>query len=349
MVLAWTVAIIIMVAMIVYALLGGADFGAGVWDLFASGPRARRQRDLVALSIGPVWEANHVWLIVIVVLLFTCFPPAFSVMMTALHVPIALALLGILARASSYVFRNYHVSGDRVQARWSLVFSVASIVTPILLGVVVGAISTGRVRAAPEENFRVLTGYFAPWVHPFPFAVGFFALSLFAFLAAVYITRETTDPDLQDDFRRRALIAQVGVVLFGVAAALTSRLGEHEPFHQTLLAGTWSWLFFAAACAAAIVSTVLLVTRRYRLGRIVAGAEVTAVVAGWGVAQAPFLVAPDVTIENAAAPAITLRLIVIILAVGALTLLPSLYWLYRVFKREPAFEEMSHERTRGEL
>jgi len=349
MALAWTVAIIILVAMVVYALLGGADFGAGVWDLLASGPRARKQRELVALSIGPVWEANHVWLIVIVVLLFTCFPPAFAVLMTALHVPVALALLGILARASSYVFRNYHVSGDKVQARWSLVFSVASIITPILLGVVVGAVSTGRIRAAPEENFLVLTGYFDSWVHPFPFAVGLFALSLFAFLAAVYMTRETVDPELQDDFRRRALMAQIAVVVFGVVAAIVSRLSEHEPFHQTLLSGTWSWLFFAGACAAAIVSTALLVTRRYRLGRIVAGAEVTAVVVGWGVAQAPFLVAPDVTIENAAAPAVTMRLIVIILGVGALTLLPSLYWLYRVFKREPAFEAMSRERTSGEL
>jgi len=349
MTLAWTVAIIILVAMIVYALLGGADFGAGVWDLLASGPRARKQRDLVALSIGPVWEANHVWLIVIVVLMFTCFPPAFAVLMTALHVPLALALLGILARASSYVFRNYDVRGDRVQARWSLVFSVASIVTPILLGIVVGAVSTGRIRAAPKENFRVLTGYFAPWVHPFPFAVGLFTLSLFAFLAAAYMTRETADPALQDDFRRRALLAQIGVVFFGLAAAFVSRLAEHEPFHQTLLSGTWSWLFFAGACAAAIVSTALLVTRRYRLGRVAAGAEVTAVVAGWGFAQAPFLIAPDVNIENSAAPAITLRLIIIILGVGAVTLLPSLYYLYRVFKREPAFEEMSHERAGGEL
>ncbi|HWV38831.1 MAG TPA: cytochrome d ubiquinol oxidase subunit II [Vulgatibacter sp.] len=349
MVLAWTVAIIILVAMIVYALLGGADFGAGVWDLLASGPRARKQRDLVALSIGPVWEANHVWLIVIVVILFTCFPPAFSVLMTALHVPVALALVGILARAASYVFRNYDVLGDKVQARWSLVFSVASIITPILLGVVVGAVSTGRIRVAPEENFRVLTGYFAPWVHPFPFAVGLFTLALFAFLAAVYMTRETADPALQEDFRNRALLAQGAVVVFGVIAAFVSRLGEHEPFHQTLLSGTWSWLFFAAACAAAIVSTALLVTRRYRLGRIVAGAEVTAVVAGWGVAQAPFFIAPDVTIENAVGPSVTLRLIVIILAVGSVTLLPSLYWLYRVFKREPAFEQMRRERTTGEL
>ncbi len=341
--MAWVMALVILIALILYAILGGADFGAGFWDLFASGPRARRQRDLVALAIGPVWEANHVWLILVVVALFTAFPPAFAVLSIALHVPLALMLLGIVARASSYVFRNYDVAGDVVQQRWGNVFAYASAATPILLGIVVGAISSGAIRVDPERGFEVLTGFFAPWVRIFPFAVGFFALSLFAFLAAVYLIRETHDPELQEDFRLRALIAQGGVVVFALIAALTSRLGAHEEFHVRLLGSWWSWLFFAAACVVAAITTLLVVRRRYALARIFAAGEVAVVVAGWGFAHQPFLIAPDVTIENAAAPAATLRLLIIVLAVGALTLFPSLYWLYRVFKREPIFEELRRD------
>ncbi|AKU91439.1 cytochrome d ubiquinol oxidase subunit II [Vulgatibacter incomptus] len=345
MILAWILAAILLVALILYAVLAGADFGAGFWDLFASGPRAARQRDLVALAIGPVWEANHVWLVLVVVLLFTAFPPAFSTLTIALHVPLALMLLGIVARASSYVFRNYDVAGDRVQRRWGNLFAYASVVTPVLLGVVVGAISSGAIRVAPEEGFRVLTGFFAPWVRVFPFAVGFFTLSLFAFVAASYLIRETRDPELQEDFRVRALVAQGGVLVFAVISAFTARVGAHEQFAIALLGSWWSWLFFAAACFVATASTALLLYRMYELARILAAAEAAIVVAGWGFAHQPFLIAPDVTIANAAAPVATLRLLVIVLAAGVVILFPSLYWLYRVFKREPIFEEMGRERA----
>jgi len=340
MTLPWLVAGLILVSLIIYSVLGGADFGAGVWDLFATGPRARRQRDLVAQAIGPVWEANHVWLIVVVVLLFTGFPPAFSVLSIALHVPLALMLLGIVARASAYVFRNYHEVGDRVQQRWGNVFAYASVATPILLGIILGAISDGAIRADPDDEFRVLTGFFAPWLRVFPFSVGFFALSLFAFLAAVFLIHESSDPELREDFRTRALISQGGVVVFAVIAAFASQLGEREHFSERLLGSWWSWFFFAAACVIALLSTLLLWGRRYRGMRIVGGAQVAVIVAGWGIAHQPYLVAPDVTIENAAAPPITLELLVWVLAGGAILLLPSLYYLFRVFKRQPAFEEL---------
>ncbi len=192
---------IMIVSLVFYALLGGADYGGGVWDLFAFGKRAKQQRELISDAIGPVWEANHVWLILVIVILFTAFPLAFSVISTALHVPLTLLLIGIVLRGTAFTFRTYDVQRDDVQRRWSLVFSIASIFTPVLLGVTLGAIASGTIRV---ENGVVTTGFFNSWLAPFPFAVGFFALALFAFLAAVYLTSETNDKNLQVDFRRRA-------------------------------------------------------------------------------------------------------------------------------------------------
>lgn len=346
MILPWVVAGIMLVALILYAVLGGADFGGGVWDLLAGGPRAREQKDLVAHAIGPVWEANHVWLIVVIVVLFTAFPPAFSVLSIALHVPLALMLLGIVARASAYVFRNYDVAGDQVQRRWGNVFAYASVLTPILLGVIVGTITSGEIRADPDQNFRVLTGFFGPWLKPFPFVVGFFTLALFAFLAAAYLIRETSGALLQEDFRKRALVSQTAVVILAVLAAASARSGSHPEFATRLLRSTGGWFFFAAACLLVVLATFALYTRRYRGARVLAAGQVAVIVAGWGVAHQPNLIAPDVTITNAAAPLITHELLILVLAIGALTLFPSLYGLYRIFKREPIFEEMRKDRRR---
>lgn len=342
MILPWITAGIILLALIVYALLGGADFGGGLWDLLATGPRARRQRDLIAEAIAPVWEANHVWLIVVIVLLFTCFPLAFYVVSISLHVPLALMLLGIVLRAAAFVFRHYDVKRDPVQRRWGRIFAWSSIITPVFLGIVVGAISLGAIRL---EDETVVSGYFGPWVRPFPIAVGFFALMLFAFLAACYLTKETTDRDLQEDFRNKALFAQLWVVVFAVMAAFAAR-GETEVFHHKLLGSWWSWLFLTTASALAVAVVSALLRRSFGLVRILAGAEVAVVVAGWGFAQQPYLIAPDVTVQNAAAPPLTHVITLAILGVGALTLVPSLVWLYRIFKREPIFEEMEEARER---
>src|SRR5919112_6828821 len=173
---------VILISLTVYALLGGADYGGGVWDLFARGPRAREQRELIEHAIGPIWEANHVWLILVVVILFTAFPPAFAVISTALHIPITLLLIGIVLRGTAFTFRTYDVQRDDVQRRWGLVFSIASIITPVLLGTILGAITSGTIRV---ENGMVTSGFLQSWVAPFPVAVGFFALALFAFLLGV--------------------------------------------------------------------------------------------------------------------------------------------------------------------
>src|SRR5512142_3217950 len=189
-------------ALVLYGLLGGADYGGGIWDLLAAGPRRREQRALIERAIGPVWEANHVWLILAVVLLFTGFPAAFASISIALFLPLTLLLVGVVLRGAAFTFRAYDRPEDRVQARWGLAFSVSSVVAPVLLGVAVGAV------AAAGDPLG--------WATPFTLTIGLFAAALFAFLAATYLAVEAEGP-LRDDFRRRALAA--GVAVFGCALA----------------------------------------------------------------------------------------------------------------------------------
>jgi cytochrome d ubiquinol oxidase subunit II len=330
MTLAEALAGIILVALTAYVLFGGADFGGGVWDLLASGPNRRRQRRLIAHAIGPVWEANHVWLILAVVLLFTCFPSAFARLSIVLHIPFTLVLLGIVLRGSAFTFRSY--GGEReAEATWGRMFAVASLVTPVLLGVAVGAVASGAVGEAgngKRETFVAV--YVQTWLTPFAFAVGLFALACFAFLAAVYLTREAREPDLQEDFRRRALGA--GIAVF-VTAALGLVLSREAPLvGERLMAARWAVPFHVLTGAAAVTAFAALWTRRYRLARVAAAVQVTCILWGWGLAQFPYLVPPDLTIAAAAAPVVTLELALAAVAGGALLLFPSLYYLLRVFK-----------------
>ena len=173
------VAGVVLVGLIVYSLTGGADFGGGVWDLFALGRRAQLQREAVAKAIGPIWEANHVWLIVVIVLLWTCFPKVFATIGIALHVPLTLTLIGIVLRGSAFVFRHYDKQDARSQLRWSLVFAIASVITPITFGMSVGALSSGTLPIDPVTGM-VQTDFFSSWAAPFPVVVGLYTLALFA-------------------------------------------------------------------------------------------------------------------------------------------------------------------------
>lgn len=319
---------VMIASLVLYALLGGADYGGGVWDLFAFGPRAREQRKLIAEALSPVWEANHVWLILVIVILFTAFPPAFATIATALHIPITLLLIGIVLRGTAFTFRTYDVQRDDVQRRWSLVFSMASIITPILLGTVLGAIASGTITV---EAGVVTSGFFRSWLAPFPIAVGFFALALFAFLAAVYLTLESQQRELQEDFRARALLSGVAVGLLALTVFILAKTGA-----PTVRAGisrtVWALALHFFTAIFALSAFYTLWTRRYRLARVFAAGQVTLILLGWAFAQYPHLVEPNITITSAAAPRITLQLLFGALVAGAVLLFPSYYYLFVVFK-----------------
>ena len=319
----------LLLALIFYAVTGGADFGGGMWDLLATGRRANKQRRAIAKAIGPIWEANHVWLILVVVILFTAFPRAFAGMMTALYIPITMLLIGVIFRGCAFIFRKYDSRAEEVQNRWSTIFGAASFFTPLVQGVTLGALATGHIRI---ENGSVTNGFFVAWLTPFALVCGLFALGLCAFLAATYLTIDTAgQSEVQDDFRLRALLSEIALVPIALVAFFSSKTGAPEIYRG--LASRWASLLVGATICCVAGALLSLWWRRFQIARLAAIGQTTLILLGWSLAQYPYLIVPDVTIANAAAPAITLRLLLIALVLGAVLLLPSLFFLFYIVKR----------------
>jgi cytochrome d ubiquinol oxidase subunit II len=331
MTLADLLAGIVFLALNAYALLAGADFGGGVWDLLARGPRKQRQQELIAEAIGPVWEANHVWLILALVLLFTCFPAAFARLGTRLHIPLSLVLIGIVLRGSAFTFWRYGGHGDEEQRHWGVTFAIASLITPLLLGTTAGAIASGALGETSGKGDAFYGTYVAPWLNPFTLAVGLFALVAFAFLAAVYLTLEGDERDLREDFRRRAIGSGAALFVAAALALLLSR-GYAPLVRGALIFAAWAVPLHLLTGAAAITALAALWFRRWRVARVAAAAQVSLILWGWALSQRPYILPPDLTIADAAAPAVTLRLALGALVLGAVVLVPSLYYLFRLFK-----------------
>lgn len=310
-------------ALVVYAVLGGADFGGGVWDLLARGPGAPAQRAAIAAAMGPVWEANHVWLIFVIVLLFTAFPAAFAALSVAFFVPFHLVLLGIVLRGAAFVFRAHGKLVAPALLDWGRVFGVASALTPFLLGVCLGAISNGQVRVVGG----VVTVTW--WAGLFPLATGALALALCAYLAAVYLALET-DGELREAFRRRALL--VWLVAGALSLGTLALAAFEAPRLWDRLTGLPAAPVPALGIALAPASAVALWGRRLAWARALAVGQVILLLAGWALAQWPYVLFPDVTLVGAAAPAATLTFVLWTLPFGLGLLLPSLWLLFAVFK-----------------
>jgi cytochrome bd ubiquinol oxidase subunit II len=334
MILTYTILIILWLSLIAYAVLGGADFGGGIWDFFAFGPQAERQRRLIGQALGPVWEANHVWLIFLIVGLFTAFPSAFSVLSTALIVPFTLALIGIVLRGAAFIFRAHSDETGTLGKVWGRVFSTASTITPFLFGTAAAAVASGQVRV---QGGRVQTDLLAGWTTPFALTIGALALTLCAVLAAVNLMIEaqnSNDAELVEAFRRRAIVAgALTLLLDGVAFILA-------PFQAPLL---WNGMLdhalplVIATGVIGLITAASLLLRRYRLARVLAFTVTAFIFASWGLSQFPYLIPVNVTVNNAASPPATLLALLISTIIGMALLLPSLWLLFHVFKgKNPA-------------
>ena len=331
--MAEAVALIAAFAALAYALLGGADFGGGVWDLFASGTRKEEQRTAIAQAMGPVWEANHVWLIFLIVILFTAFPPVYSTLSTALFIPFHLVLLGIVLRGAAFVFRAYGArAGTSITATergWGVVFGVSSTITPFLLGACMGAVASGSIRLV--DGRIETTG--VVWLTPLSLLTGTIALALCAYLAAVYLTIETQGA-LQSDFSGRAILA--GTVTVALSVLALPLLRADAPHMWRGLLSVHAWPILGVGVIAALLAGWWLLHRRFRLARIAAIIQIAMLLGGWFAAQYPYVVFPDLDLKNAAAPPATLRFFLFALPVGMALLGPSLYLLFKVFKSERA-------------
>ena len=311
-------------ALVIYSVTGGADFGGGVWDLLAVGPRARAQREVIARAVAPIWEANHVWLIFVIVILFVCFPAAYAVVGTALHVPLTLMLVGIVLRGAAFAFRS-HDYGP-AQRRWDLVFACASVVTPLMLGTCVGAVSSGAIDAHLDGTIG--TDFVSSWLAPFPLTVGALTVVEFSFLAATYLTLEAQHDVLRGDFRIRALGSGVGTAVLGWAALALARTGAPVVYEGL----TGNPAILALTGLAAVASLGACWIRQYTWARGLAIVHVATIVIGWAMAQYPYLVVPGQTVANAHASDVVVQHVLLALEVGTALLIPAFVWLYRVFK-----------------
>jgi len=324
-----TMLAVLWIGLTAYVLFGGADFGGGVWDLIAGNPaRGRSQRALIEHTIGPVWETNHVWLIFVIVLMWTGIPSVFAAIASTLYIPLTLAALGIIARGAAFAFRK--ASTELWQQRlFGATFAFSSVFTPFFLGTVAGAVASGRVPPGIAEGDLI-----SSWLNPTSLASGTLAVGTAAYLAAVYLTRDAQragDNALTETFRRRALIA--GLLVGGLSAAGLLVLRADAPQLFTQLTSGTALPLLALSITAGVASLILLWRRRYLAVRITAALTVTGLLWGWGVGQYPRLL-PGVSLEEAAATDTVLAARLGALAAGALLLLPSLWWLYATFQRD---------------
>jgi cytochrome bd ubiquinol oxidase subunit II len=322
------------VSLFLYCLLGGADFGAGVLELFLGKERRQAQRKIIEKAMGPVWEANHMWLILMVVILFVGFPAVYTRVSINLHIPLTAMLLGVIARGTSFTFRHYDaVKAEASQRAYTAFFVFSSVWTPFFLGVTMGALVPGGLNPAPA-NYAA--GYIDPWLRPFPLALGIFTVCLFTFLAAVYLVGESDEAVLRRSFIRKVVWAAVATVLTGAMVFAAAEF-DGVPLVREFLATR-------TATTAMLVTSVLfpwlliaLVRNWIWTGRAIVGLQVALVLLGWFRVQFPVLVnmpGESLTLFNAHAPEATLNQLAGALLVGSILILPALAWLFRVFKKQ---------------
>jgi cytochrome bd ubiquinol oxidase subunit II len=334
------VAVVLWVGVTAYAVFGGADFGAGLWSLVAGdGVAGRRARDLIDWAIGPVWEANHVWLIFVLVVLWTGFSTAFASIFSTLFIPLSLAALGIVLRGSGFAF---HRTARRFRGRVlaERVFGLASLLTPFFLGTAVGAVASGRVPVGNATGDPVTS-----WLNPLSLVIGALFVATSAYLAAVFLVsdaRRAGTPDLERYFTARALGAAVVAGALAVAGIVALR-ADARFVYDGLTSDALPLVIASALCGAA----VLVVLRRGapRGARVLAAGAVVTVVWGWFVAQHPYLLPTDLTIDAAAAPSATLTTVLVVFGAAVLLVIPAIALLFTLAQRSLVEEGAAPERA----
>lgn len=325
---------VMMISAVLYAVLGGADFGAGMIESLL-GPRGQAQVDK---ALAPVWEANHVWLVLLVVLAFVGFPPLYTQVSIFLHIPLVLVLLGIVARGSAFTFRHYDPEPGMLDVWYTWVFRASSLLTPMFLGVSVAAMVQGTLPTTPSGSFY--DSYVAPWNTPFCWATGVFACALFAFEGAALLAAEHGRDSGPLPWLRLARGLHLLAIVTGAAVIFTAWRADLAVLDAAIDSPV------SVTCFAVATAVTPVVAYAFRHGmpwtlRVATGAQVFCVLTGLFAARYPaLLVHRDgvLAIADAAAPASTLRTLGIALVIGLVLIIPSLVYLLRVYKRADAPE-----------
>jgi cytochrome d ubiquinol oxidase subunit II len=317
------VAVVLFCAVIAYCVFGGADFGGGFWDLVAGGAaRGERPREVIDHSIGPVWEANHVWLIFVFVVLWTGFPEAYASITLTLYVPLSIAALGIVLRGSSFAFRKT-VFLTRDRRNFGAAFAISSVLVPYCMGTVAGAVASGRVPAGGQAGDP-----WTSWNNPTSILGGVLAIAVIAYLAGVYLvwdSRRLGDAGMVDYFRRRAIGSAVVAGAITVVGIFVLQ-ADAEYLFDGLRSRALPAVILSAICGTA--SLVLLVRNATRWARLLAMAAVASVVVGWGVAQWDYILPTSLTVADAAAPSGTLQVLVVATVLLLVIVVPGFTLLY---------------------
>ena len=328
----YVIILFFLVSLYLYFLLGGADFGAGIIEITSRGKFQKKTRQLVSNAMAPIWEANHMWLIIAVVILFNAFPAAYSQIMISLSIPIIILLIGIVLRGSAFTFRHYDAIKDNSQEVYSKVFEYSSLVVAFFFGLVVGGLVSGKILLHPNGFYET---YIAPWFNLFSISIGLFITSLFAFIADVFLISESTDADTLQEFVRKSKRANIAAVLSGGLVFLSSVI-EGVDF-------TWQFFSIPASIIMIILASLSLPILWKVLGkglkwpsRILAGAQTLFIISAFYAVFFPTLVrikdSYDLTFYNTAAPKATLDYLGWALIIGSLIIFPTLFYLMKVFK-----------------
>ena len=322
------VAVILWTGATMYAVFGGADFGAGLWSLVAGrGDRGRRPRELIDWAIGPVWEANHVWLIFSLVVLWTGFPTAFEAIFSTLYIPLSLAALGIVFRGSGFAFQH---TARRARGRvWAeTLFGLSSVLTPFFMGTVVGAIAGGRVPLGNASGDPVTS-----WLNLLSLVIGALFVATSAYLAAVFLVSDAHRADAEDLQRYFTARALVSAVVTGALAAvgLVALHADARFVFDGLTGDALPLVILSLVCGTAVLGLLRSGVRRGT--RVLASGAVVAVIWAWGVAQHPYLLPQTLTIADAAAPSATLTAVLIVFGVAVVLVLPALGLLFTLVQR----------------
>lgn len=329
--------IVMLMALTLYAVLGGADFGAGIWEFTTALQSTDRERQHIYKAIGPVWEANHVWLVFVLMILMNGFPGAFAALGMTLWLPLLLTLVGIIFRGSAYIFRSYGGGAKRELVLWEAIFAVASTGTPLFLGAAAGAIASGKLVIPTEASPP--SQYVIGWMSALPVFTGFYSVGMCAYLAAVFLTREAYiigDQHLITIWRQRSLSTGVwmGVLSFG---GLVMVAIEAPHLAEGFAVRGWPLVIVSLICG--IGSLIEVWRLNCTRAVIAAGGAVTAVIWGWGISQYPVIIPPDITAATAKAPDGVLWMMLVVIVTGGVFLLPALGYLFMLFKSEQRMSE----------
>jgi len=330
----YVVILFLLVSVYLYCLLGGADFGAGIVEFFSNKESKQRTRRLVTNAMAPIWEANHMWLIITIVILFNAFPPIYSQISISLYIPLILLLLGIVFRGTAFTFRHYDAVKDASQEVYSRTFEYSSVFVTFFFGLTLGAVISGKMMVNPTGFAE---GYVSPWFNLFSVSIGIFLVALFGFLASVFLIGDSTDEALVKEFVKKSKRANIATVLTGGLVFLTSYI-EKVNFANNFLTNPLSIALIAAATLSLPVLWKILDGAHKWLSRVVAGAQLLFILGAFYAVYFPTIVrfkdAKDLTLLNSHAPEITLSYLGWALILGSLIIFPSLYYLLKVFKIE---------------